>query len=153
MPSRESEVVAYLQADTALTAILTGGIYANSELGREGITQDSCPDCFDSNGYLLPCAIVKQRGDIPDTRIADEAGRIIAQSLMVEVWLYEDVGYTAIDAAKARLFSILHGHKFNSAWPADWAFTTPPMRDEGSLNGAAMQRVDYQIRSLNGVTA
>jgi len=151
--SRETEVATYLQADTALTAILTGGIYANSELGREGITQDSTANAFDANGYLLPCAIVKQRGDIPDTRIADEGSKIIAQSLMVEVWLYEDVSYTAIDAARARLFTIMHGHKFSGAWPAEWAFTTPPMRDEGSLNGASMQRVDFQIRSLMGVTA
>jgi hypothetical protein len=151
--SREAEVATYLQADDPLNAILTGGIYANSELGREGITQDSCPDCYDPNGYLLPCAIVKARGDIPDTRIADEGGKVVAQSLMVEIWLYEDVSFAAIDAARARLFTIMHGHKFSGAWPAEWAFTTPPMRDEGSLSGSSMQRVDFQIRSLNGVTA
>jgi len=143
--SRESQIATILQADSALNAILTGGIFVYGELGPAGITRDSCPDCFDSDGYLLPCAIVKQAGDVPTFEAGDTAGQVTSANVRVEIWLYQDTTYAAIDAAKPVIFSILQGAVLADSFEIYLANTLSRQRDTGALQDAAMERVDYVV--------
>jgi hypothetical protein len=146
--SREAEVAALLEADATLMAILTGGVYTVSELGREGITQDSAPGSFDSDGYLKPTAIVKQRGIVPAGSINDLREKIKSASQVVEIWLYQDTNFDAIDSAQDRIYTVLQGEPLTGTYEMDWAFTMDRMRDEGALNGASMLRIDFQVVSI-----
>lgn len=152
--NRESEFVARLTGDPALMSILTGGVYAYTAIRRLGLTLASTPAAFDADGFLLPCAVVKERGPVVDPTIDDISGQITARRQMFEIWVYEDTDYSAIEAAIVRIFQLLQGHRFPSAWPAAWTFTTAPLIDEGSLAGASVKRVDYLIVDLlKGVAA
>jgi len=143
--SRESQIAALLQADSSLTAILSGGIFVSGDLGPAGITRDSCPDCFDADGYLLPCAIVKQRGDIPTFEAGDTAAKVTSANQVVELWLYQDTTYAAIDAAKPIIFSILQGAVLPDSFEIYLANTLSRQRDTGALQDASMERVDYVV--------
>src|SRR5690349_3527726 len=100
--SREDDIKALLIADVTLMAMLTGGVFTSGALGDEGITRKSAPMAFDSDGYLKPCALVRQRVEVPDGVMADDGQQIDSTIQIVEVWFYQDSGYTAIDLARAR---------------------------------------------------
>jgi hypothetical protein len=131
---------------TALMAILTGGVFTKGAVGREGITRDSAPSAF-SGGYLLPCALVRARGDIPDRMIRDEETRTISATQVVEVYLYEDSGYTGIDAAVLRLLALFIGYQFADSFPVEWINILDRERDP-SLGNVSMARVDLLVRAV-----
>lgn len=139
-------------ADATLVATLTGGIYKRESVGMEGITRGT-QAAFDANGYLLPCALVKQAPHVPDGQIYDEAAQIDSARQRIEIWLYEDRGYTAIDSAKARLKVLFKGHKFSNAAPILWLGDyLGRARDPGALKGNSMERVDFQVVALDKPT-
>jgi hypothetical protein len=143
--SRESQIAAILQGDSSLSAILTGGIFVYGDLGPAGITRDSCPDCFDADGYLLPCVIVKQRGDIPTFEAGDAAKQITSANVVVEIWLYQDTTYAAIDAAKPLIYRLLQGSVLPDSFEIYLANTLSRQRDTGALQDSSMERVDYVV--------
>jgi len=143
--SREEQIATILQADSSLTAILSGGIFVSGDLGPAGITRDSCPDCFDADGYLLPCAIVKQRGDIPTFEAGDVAGKVTSANQVIELWLYQDTTYTAIDAAKPNIYRLLQGAVLPDSFEIYLSNTLSRQRDTGALQDASMERVDYVV--------
>lgn len=59
----EAALKALLLGNTALMALLTGGIYGYSETGLNGISRDvqATQNAFGPDGYLKPCALVKVR--------------------------------------------------------------------------------------------
>jgi hypothetical protein len=150
--SREHDVKTRLAADATLLTILTGRIHADGALGRLGITRDTAPDAFDANGWLLPCALVRERALIPAGDIRDLEAQVASTSQMVEVWLYEDAGFANIEAASNRIYALLQGYPFSGAYPAEWTFSTPVLRDEGTLSGASVQRIDYRIVDIRRAT-
>jgi hypothetical protein len=145
MPSRESEIAAILQGDSGLMATLSGGLYVYGDLGPAGITRDSTPAAFDPDGYLLPCAIVKQRGDIPTFEAGDTAGQVTSGNQVCELWLYQDTTYTAIDAAKPIIYRLLQGAVLPDSFEIYLANTLSRQRDTGALQDASMERVDYVV--------
>lgn len=149
--SREDDFKTRMEADATLMAILTGGVYTKAETGREGITRDTTPDAFDGDGYLLPCALVRQRGLTPDGVLLDEMAVQASTAQVVEIYLYEDSGYSNIDAALARLFVLFFGHQFSDSFPLEWA-GTPVTRgkDEGALIGASLARQDWVVYDIQG---
>ena len=142
---REEQIATILQADSALNAILSGGIFVYGDLGPAGITRDSCPDCFDADGYLLPCAIVKQRGDIPTFEAGDTAGQVTSANVVCELWIYQDTTYAAIDAAKPIIYRLLQGAVLPDSFEIYLANTLSRQRDTGALQDASMERVDYVV--------
>lgn len=150
--SRESDFATRMRADATLMAILTGGVYTREDAGPEGISRETTPAAFDSNGYLKPCAFVKQRGLVPDGEVTDEGAKIVSARLVVEVWLYQRVTYTAIDGAKARLYALFQGHQFTGASacaPLRWlGVPVSRERDPAALKGASMERVDFLVVAL-----
>lgn len=150
--SRESDFAARMRADATLIATLTGGIYTREDIGPDGISRETTPGAFDANGYLRPCALVKQRGDLPDGEVVDEGEQTVSARQVVEVWLYQRIAYAAIDAAKARLYTLFQSHQFSGASacaPIRWlGAPVQRERDPGALEHASMERVDFLVQSL-----
>lgn len=146
--SRETDFKTVMQADATLMSVLTGGVYTVDTIGRDGISRDTAPAAFDSDGYLKPCALVKQRGQVPDNQVVDKS--IASASQVVEIWLYQDSGYTAIDSAVSRIFLLFNWHQFSNSFPLEWAGTINRERDSGSLNGASLARIDWLVAAIEG---
>ena len=93
-------VVALLQNDATLSAILTGGVHRAVEISRQ-----ATPDAYDGRRELLPCALVKQETGTP-WGPHEDSGR-----LYITVWFYARDSYTAIEAARKRVYALLHRSK------------------------------------------
>jgi len=143
--SREEQIAALLQADSSLTAILSGGIFIAGDLGAAGISRDATPAAFDADGYLLPCAIVKQRGDVPTFEAGDIAGQVTSANVVVEIYIYEDTTYAAIDAAKPLIYGLLQGAVLSDSFEIYLSNTLSRQRDTGALQDNSLERVDYVV--------
>lgn len=97
-------IAALLAGDGTLAGTLTGGVHRAREISR----QDT-PAAYDANGELLPCALVKQSTGTPWGPIHD-GGR-----LYVQVWFYERAGFENIEAARKRVYGLLHRQKVTPA--------------------------------------
>lgn len=94
-----------LQTDTALMALLTGGVHAATEISR----QDTAA-AFDANAELKPCALVRVPTDTP-TGPYDTSTRTA-----IEIYFYQRAGYGTIDSALARVFTLLNRVKLTGTW-------------------------------------
>jgi hypothetical protein len=148
--SREDDFKTRMTNDATLMAILTGGVYTKGEVGREGITRETAPSAFDDDGYLEPCALVVQRGLVPDGEVHDEEEQLASAGQVVEVYLYEDSGYGNIDSALDRLFTLFFGYQFTGTFPVELFNMLDRERDEGSLKGASLARQDWMVREIQG---
>lgn len=130
-------------------AIMTGGVFTAGAVGREGISRDTTPSAFDSTtGYLKPCVLVRQRTLTADSQVVDTA--IASATQVVEIYFYEDSGYTNIDSGLARSFTLFNQYQFSNAFPAEWIGTINRERDGGSLNGASLARQEWLIADIQG---
>lgn len=93
-------IVTLLQSDATLTGILTGGVYRAKEVSRK-----ETPNAFDSKKELLPCALVKGETATP-WGPHDHSGR-----LYVALYFYQRSGTASIEAARARVYELLHRQK------------------------------------------
>lgn len=150
MASREADFHARIVADTALMAILTGGAFKSESVGIEGIDRTTAPGAFDASGFLRPCALVRQRALVPTGDVLDFGAQIISARQAVEIWLYSDAsgGYTAIDAAIDRLYTLFQGHVFAGTFEVSLAIRLDRERDQGALQGASMAKLDWQVDSI-----
>lgn len=148
--SREANFKTRMDADATLLAILTGGVYAAGSLGLLGITRETTPSAFDSNGYLKPCALVRQRPLIPDLQVVDFTAQVASAAQVTEIYVYEDSGYTNIDSALSRLYTLFYGYKFSDSFPVEWLGTLDRERDQGALNGASMARMEFLVPNVIG---
>ena len=90
-------ITTLLQGDSQLTAILTGGVYHAAEVSRQ-----ATPDAYDEWRELKPCALVRQETLTPWGPY-EHSGR-----LFVTIWFYQRAGYDAIEAARKRVYDLLH---------------------------------------------
>lgn len=148
--SRETDFETRMEADATLMAILTGGVYAAGSIGLLGITRETTPSAFDSNGYLKPCALVRQRPLIPDLQVVDFTVQAASATQVVEIYVYEDSGYTNIDNALNRLYTLFYGYKFSDSFPVEWLGTLDRERDQGALSGASMARMEFLVPNVIG---
>lgn len=147
----EEMFTAYLESDATLMALAEGGIYPYTSLPNPGISRDTTPEAFDSDGYLLPIIVVKARAPIPDSRVADIREKIVGVNQATEFWLYEADSYATIDLMLTRIFNILHGYKFGGFWPTQWIYTTGPLMDDSGLSGSRMVRTDFMSKRMRQV--
>lgn len=148
--SRENDFYARMIADATLVAILTGGVWKKETTGLEGITRETAAAAFDVAGYLRPTALVRQRDIVPDGAVRDPMAQKASTSVVIEIWLYEDRGYTNIDAAMSRLFTLFEGYQFSDSFEVQWVNTVDRLRDMGSLKGASLARMDWQVTGVRG---
>jgi hypothetical protein len=118
-------ITALLQNDAPLTAILTGGVHRAQEISRQ-----TTPAAFDGNKELKPCALVKQETATP-WGVHRDSGR-----LYVVIYFYDRHGYTNIEAARQRVYALLHRVKVTGSYEVRHADDVLDQEEE-SL-GAAM---------------
>lgn len=146
--SREADFVTRMEADATLMATLTGGVYSYASLGRDGLTRDAVAGAFDANGFLKPMAVVKQGANTPDNQVVDFDSQDVTAVQVVEIWLYEDEGYTNIDAAMTRLFALFFGYQFGDTWELELIGGIDRQTEQGQLLGSSMSRQDWAVHSL-----
>lgn len=78
-------------------AALPGGLYTAVEVGRQ-----TTPGAFDGNGELRACGLVKVESQVPGL-VYRRGSRIF-----VVVYLYERDGTDGIEAARKRIYDLLH---------------------------------------------
>ena len=149
--SREADFKTLLDADVILGLTLVGGIYLSEDVGVEGISRETTPTAF-SSGYLLPCALIKQRGEIATRDVVEYDEFLFSTSQVVEIWLYQDRVYSGIDLARFRIMVVLNGHQFSDAnsgsFEPELVNVIDRQRDSGALKGASLIRMDWQVQSI-----
>ena len=149
--SRENDFYGVLNGDATLLTTLTGGIYKVESIGISGISRDVAPAAYDADGFLLPCALIRERSFVPDGVLRDTMAKQLTARQVVEVYLYEDRTYTAIDTAKARVIALLMGYQFADSFELELANIVPRLRDpEGPVTNASMERLDWVVDSVYG---
>lgn len=143
--SHEDEIATIMSADDTLMAILTGGVFKSGTVGIDGITREVAPTAFDANGYLEPCALVRQRGNVPTSDVKDYEQQVVSATQVVEIYVYQDTGYDQIDLALARLYTLLFGEFLSDSFELDLVNVIDRGRDTGALNGASLARQDWVV--------
>lgn len=138
-----SDAKAVLEADAALVALATGGIYDYDETGPDGISRTTTPDAFDTNEIIKPCILVKSRGGTPDGALVDEGTKYLSIQAPLEVWFYEDSGYTNIEAMRDRVYTLLHTYQLASTFKALFAGDVRAVRD--TAIDANVERSEFTV--------
>ncbi len=148
--SIESNIQTLLEADGPIMALLTGGIYIKEEIGDTGITRTSAPGAFDADEWLLPSVFISERSRLPNFAIIDYEEKLMAQTVVVELFVYQRDGYDIIDSAIDLIFDLLFGTRLTGTLPMDWINLINRMTDEGPLAGASMARQDWVVPLVKG---
>lgn len=151
----EDQIQTRLMADTTLMAILTGGIYTAGQIGRDGINRDKAAtaNAFENTATsrkLKPCAFIAEAEKVYDDFIRDEIAKYASYRQRVRIHLYEDVGYTNIDLAEARIYTLLFGEPLTGSLPLTVINEVSRQREPGALLGASMHIVDYLVLAVKG---
>lgn len=117
------DVLAVLRIDTTLLALLPGGIYGQTE-----ITRQRTPEAFDANAELKPCLLVNLETETQYGPYNESS--ITSSRAFLQVFFYQRVGYDAIQAARERVFSLLHDQKIGSGtWSVSWVNDIPNLHE------------------------
>ena len=148
--STQSAIKARLEADATLVATATGGIYDFDETGRLGINRGNTPAAFDATtGVIKPTVLVRLRSRNPDFVLQDDTSQYQSVRDMVELWFYQDSGYTTIETMRDRCFALLHATQVTGAFAVRWAGDIRGQYDF-ELN-ASVERSDYQVNTRRSV--
>lgn len=146
MSTYGEEIVTLLSADATLVNILTGGIYNYPETGRKGLTRLLTPVAYsDVTGLLKPVCVVLELDEMATYEIV---GRNMSGVTPVILWIYDkattDVGYSVVDAAYQRIFSLLHLAQITGACQVLWKQTVKNKR-EADLKEAGYYRAMFNV--------
>jgi hypothetical protein len=134
-----------LAADATLMAALTGGVYTVEELGRGGVSRGTLPAAYDP--YLKPLAVVRCEG-IREMRPAfDGVNVVVREAVSITFYADGDAGFETLHAARARVFTLLHGVSLSGAGRAWWTRGEDDLRDP-KFNNAAILRAEYEIEGV-----
>lgn len=129
-------IVDLLKNDTELAATLTGGVWRAVEISRQ-----ATPGAYDANKELKPCALVRQETETPWGPYEHSA------RLYVTVWFYQRNGYEAIEAARQRVYTLLHRQRIaDGNWGIEHASDLLDSEDPGLGVPMAMSRYVATIR-------
>jgi hypothetical protein len=137
---------AILEADATLLATATGGVWDFDETGRLGLSRGSTPAAFDANLTIKPCVLVKSRSINPDYILADDANKYVSTREILEIWLYQDSGYSTIETMKLRIHILLHTVQLVGTFVCRW--DGDPLRPPRDMDlDASVDRMDFEIRA------
>jgi len=127
-----------LQADTALMALLSGGIH----VGIEEINRQSAVGAFDGNSEIQPCALIKIPLEVP-------AGPYVSSvRTTVTIYFYQRSGYDVIDQAMSLAFADLNEQQIGArVWNLQYENGVYQQRDQaldcplGTLRFTAVRRL------------
>lgn len=121
-------ILAALQGDAALATLLPGGLYDG--LAVQDISRQATPDAYDEWGEMKPVGILKPESQTPRGPHPDGA------RLFVTLWLYQQSGAEAIDAARERAYHVLHRAVLAGMWE---------VRHANDVLGAEVQGLDVPV--------
>lgn len=144
--SSSPAVHAVLIADATFVALLPGGIYLDSTIGRLGISPETVPAAYADGVFLRPCVLVKGRAEQNTFRLADPQAQLTSREQVVELWFYEDGAnaYASIVSAADRAYTLLHEKMIAGAGRLVQTNLLKYLRD-ATLNEACLTRADYQV--------
>ncbi len=125
-------------------AILPGGVQQAIE-----ITRQATPDAFDANSEIHPCALLKLSTDAPT------GPHLTSSRLTFNLYFYQLSGYTAIEAARYRAYSLLHRQKITpdnehtSCWQILHSNSILGQEDQALRCAMAMSRYQAYINRNN----
>ncbi len=150
MPTTSQNIQSALTGSSALTTILTGGIYTFEDTGRMGITFRNVPSAFDG-ALLKPCAMVKARNKFYTSDLRDEASQLATFIQAIEVWLYQEGGDDIIEQAAHLVYNVLHDTKPYQGVRTIISAAPQGGQDE-SMNGASFIRTEYRLYGIEKKT-
>lgn len=89
-----------LTNDATLLALLPGGLYDGRTV--QEVSRQNTPAAYDEWQEIRPCGLIKAESQTPWGPLHD------GSRLYVAVWLYAQSSYTALDAARERIYALLH---------------------------------------------
>ena len=101
MATLREAIINLLSADSTLSALLTGGVFNAEDFSFDGGGSDEIPRQAD--GVLIDPFGIIRFGDSDKFGPRDVKGRM----QNIEIYVYDNVGYTTIDAAIDRLDALL----------------------------------------------
>jgi len=116
-------VYALLNADTELLSYLPGQLW--NALDVQEISRQNTPAAFNADKEIQACALLKEESATPWGEIYDSGRSYIV------IYLYQRFGYRQIDAAKNRIYQLLHRSKVT---PTDGSGVYD-IRHSGDLTG------------------
>jgi len=141
----QADIVTVLQASAPLLAVLTGGVYAQDDVGE--ISRQATSNAFDANDELKPCALVAEGTELRRGGI-DHLGIGTSVQTPVNIYFYERSGYTNIAAAMGLTFTLLNGKKIgNSTWRVEFENMVKNQVDQ-SLRNASLGIQRYMVVRL-----
>lgn len=144
--STVSAAKAILEADATLVAAATGGIYDFDETGANGISRTTTPDAFDAHEMIQPCILVKLRSATPDGALQDEAEQYVSVREVLEVWFYEDSGYSTINTMRDRVYTLLQNVQLSGTFQCIWAGDVRNQRDTDL--DASVERSEFAVHTF-----
>ena len=145
------DLYANLVGDTALNALLVGGVHTNSLIDRQ-----LTPGAFDANNEIRPCSLLRVETEVPvggggaaigggsvGGFTSSYMGRDAAR-LYVLVYFYQRRGYDVIRQARARVFALWHEARIGAAtWQIFWADDVSDQIDEAL--GCSLDMSRYMV--------
>lgn len=147
MSTKEQDVVAVLEADGTLMAILTGGVYYDEEIGIQGFHRgdDSTTDAaFNADGNLLPCAVVRQGPELAMAGIRDPGEKIVGLAQPIEIYFYQERDKDQILLARKRVYDLLEQRRLPGTYPLTWVSDSPAFYDVGPIANSTTLRQDWR---------
>ena len=135
-----------LQADSALTTTLTGGIYLKRAIRGGILTRDLYPTAYDSGRTMKPLLIIVGRTVLPAPNgPRDRSNQYQATRQGIEFWFHQDAAaqFTALRTAANRLYALLHLQPYAGA--AQFQFNGEIEFNDPALNNAATLMTDYVL--------
>lgn len=124
MTTRADQVRDILVSTSAISSLLTGGIYTIRLTNFTGISRDTTPQAFDANGYLKPCAFVGE-GDVtvePQVMMemgADSGDIAFCLSRPIIIYVYTNRDYATLDDVCTKIVRRLVGYTLSGAYPLE----------------------------------
>lgn len=133
------ELKTALEADTALMALLTGGIHTDIE----EINRQSAPAAFDeTTKEILPCALLKVPLEAPAGPYLDSV------RTTVSIYFYQRSGYAVIDPAMTLTLADLNEKRIGTkVWNLEYVTGVYQQRDQaldcplGTLRFSAVRQL------------
>lgn len=126
-------ILAKLSGDTALMGTLTGGMHTATEISRQ-----TTPAAFDASGELCPCGLLRLETSTPFGPFEH------SQRLYFVVMLYQRSGCDSIEAARSRVYALLHktcvSPTAGACWEIEHANDVLDVRDEALACSLALSR-------------
>ena len=133
------DIKTVLEADATLMALLTGGIFTQTEISRQ-----LTPGAFDANSEIQPCALINYEFEASAGPFND------VSQVYVRVFFYQREGYASINSARDRVYTLLHRQRIGTTrgWEVRWTDDVLDQEDQALNCKLQLSRyMRYRVRS------